>query len=187
MLNKSYLKLLAYVPTLPRLLVLHKTLQRFLWNIVNITEIQEHCSAAWHVCCTSDASVALTTSRGTRRVARVSFMAKLYRFVSIFSYLYWCIVSYTKYCDAPIYQVYRFTPSKQWKMCEMLGISLLKGYQVEALEALCLDKRNTLVCVPTGSRNSACFEVGLIGTVIDPRHCQWASSLVQHLWLARFL
>ena len=30
MLNKSYFKLLAYVPTLPRLLVLHKMLQRFL-------------------------------------------------------------------------------------------------------------------------------------------------------------
>ena len=54
-------------------------------------------------------------------------------------------------------------------MCEMLGISVLKGYQVEALEAVCLNKRDTLVCVrlPTGSRNSACFEVGLICTVID--------------------
>ena len=55
------------------------------------------------------------------------------------------------------------------KMCEMLGISVLKGYQVEALEAVCLNKCDTLalVCVPTGSRNSACFEVGLIRTVID--------------------
>ena len=52
-------------------------------------------------------------------------------------------------------------------MCEMLGISVLKGYQVEALEAVCLNKRDTLVCVPTGSRNSACFEVDLIHTVID--------------------
>ena len=103
MLNKSYFKLLAYVPTLPRLLILHKTLQRFPWNIVNITEIQERCSAAWCVCCTSDAGVALTTLRGTRQVARVSFTAKSYRFVSIFSYLYRCIVSYTKYRDAPIY------------------------------------------------------------------------------------
>ena len=49
----------------------------------------------------------------------------------------------------------------------MLGISVLKGYQVEALEAVCLNKRDTLVCVPTGSRNSACFEAGLIRTVID--------------------
>ena len=83
-LNKSYFKLLAYVPTLPRLLALHKTLQRFLWNIVNITKIQEHCSAAWCVCCTSDAGIALTPSRGTRQVARVSSTAKSYHFVSIF-------------------------------------------------------------------------------------------------------
>ena len=55
----------------------------------------------------------------------------------------------------------------QRKMCEMLGISALKGYQVEALEAVCLNNRDTLVCVPTGSRNSACFEVGLIRTLID--------------------
>ena len=52
-------------------------------------------------------------------------------------------------------------------MCEMLGISALKGYHVAALEAVSLDKRDTLVCVPTGSRNSACFEVGLIRAVID--------------------
>ena len=52
-------------------------------------------------------------------------------------------------------------------MCEMLGISVLKGYQVEALLAVWLNKRDTLLCVPTGSRNFACFEVGLIRTVID--------------------
>ena len=55
----------------------------------------------------------------------------------------------------------------QRKTREMLGISLLKGYQVEALDAGCLNKRDTLVCVPIGSRNSACFEVGLIRTVMD--------------------
>ena len=55
----------------------------------------------------------------------------------------------------------------QRKMCEMLGISALKGYQVEALEAVCLNKRNMLVCVLTGSRNSACFEICLIRTVIN--------------------
>ena len=104
MLNKSYFKLLAYVPTLHRLLVLHKTLQRFLWNVVNITEIQERCSTAWGVYCTRDAGVALTTSRGTRQVAPVSFTAQSYRFVSMFSYLYRCILSYTKYRDAPIYR-----------------------------------------------------------------------------------
>ena len=49
----------------------------------------------------------------------------------------------------------------------MLEISALKGYQVEALEAASLNKRDTLMCVLTGSRNSACFEVGLIRTVID--------------------
>ena len=30
-----------------------------------------------------------------------------------------------------------------------------------------LNKHDTLLCVPTGTRNSACFEVGLIRTVID--------------------
>ena len=49
----------------------------------------------------------------------------------------------------------------------MLGISALKGYQVEAPEAICLNECDTLVCVPTDSRNSACFEVGLIRTVMD--------------------
>ena len=43
----------------------------------------------------------------------------------------------------------------------------VKGYQVEALEAVCLNKRDTLVCVPTGSRHSACFEVGVIRTLFD--------------------
>ena len=55
----------------------------------------------------------------------------------------------------------------QRKTCEMLGISSLQGYQVEALDAGCLNKCDMLVCVPTGSRNSACFEVGLIHTVMD--------------------
>ena len=55
----------------------------------------------------------------------------------------------------------------QRKMCEMLEILSLKGYQVETLEAGCLNKRDMLVCVPTESRNSACFEVGLICTVMD--------------------
>ena len=45
----------------------------------------------------------------------------------------------------------------QRKMYEMLGISALKGYQVEALEAVCVYKRDTLVRVPTGSRNSRVF------------------------------
>ena len=55
----------------------------------------------------------------------------------------------------------------QRKVCEKLGISALKGYQEEALEAVCLNKRDTLLCVPTGTRNSACFEVGLIRALVD--------------------
>ena len=102
MLNKSYFKLLAYVPTLPRLLVLHKTLLRFLWN--NSKYYRNPRPLLSRVGCTNDAGFALTTSRGTRQVARASFTAKSYRFVSIFSYLYRCIVSYTKYRDAPIYR-----------------------------------------------------------------------------------
>ena len=42
--------------------------------------------------------------------------------------------------------------------CEMLGISALEGYQVEALEAVCLYKHDMLVCVSTGSRKSLGFE-----------------------------
>ena len=65
----------------------------------------------------------------------------------------------------------RWTPplgnNIQRKICEMLGISWFKGYQVEALEAVCLNKCGALVCVPTVSRNSACFEVGLTRPVID--------------------
>ena len=56
----------------------------------------------------------------------------------------------------------------QRKICEMLEILVLKGYHVEALYLYgSIDKRDTLLCVPTGTRNSACFEVGLIRTVID--------------------
>ena len=36
-----------------------------------------------------------------------------------------------------------------------------------SLIAVWLNKRDTLLCVPTGTRNSVCFEVGLICTVID--------------------
>ena len=75
----------------------------------------------------------------------------------------------------------------QRKMCEMLGISALKGYQVEALDAVCVNKRDMLVCVPTGSRNS-CIFWGRPNLHLDwPCHCQRASSLVQRLWLARFV
>ena len=42
----------------------------------------------------------------------------------------------------------------QRKIHEMLGISALNGYEVEALEAVCFNKCDTLVCVPTGSSKS---------------------------------
>ena len=134
-LNKSYFKLHAYVPTLPRLLVLHKTLQCYLWNIVNITEIQACCSAPWCVCCTSDVGIALTTSRGTGQVAHVSLTAKSYHFVLIFSYLYRCIVSYTKYHDPPIYQCIVSSLGgtglrPQYRLVRMSTDSLVKCCQV---------------------------------------------------------
>ena len=112
MLNKSYFKLLAYVPTLPRLLVLHKMLQHFLWNIVNITEIQERCSAAWGVCCTNDAGFALTTLRGTRQVARVlhdkvvSFCIDIFIFVSMYHIVH-------KISRCTDISMYRFTPNSK--------------------------------------------------------------------------
>ena len=53
----------------------------------------------------------------------------------------------------------------QRKICKMLRISALKSYQVEALEAVCFNKRDTLVCMPTGSRKFACFEG--MRTVVD--------------------
>ena len=73
-------------------------------------------------------------------------------------------------------------PGSQRKICEVLGISALKGYQVEALEAICLNKRDTLVCVFRlgGGRKSSCFEG--VRTVTD--HVtgkKRAASLVRHL------
>ena len=70
----------------------------------------------------------------------------------------------------------------------MLGISVLKGYQVEALEAVCLNKRDIRWCVCAGWEQ----KLGVFWSRPKPhrgrpRHCQWASSLVQRLWLARFV
>ena len=75
----------------------------------------------------------------------------------------------------------------QRKICEMLEISVLKGYQVEALylngstnairRCVCADWDQKL-CVSWSRRNPHRDR---------PRHCQWVSSLVQHLWLARFV
>ena len=75
----------------------------------------------------------------------------------------------------------------QRKICEMLEISVLKGYQVEALYlygstnaircCVCADWDQKL-CVFWSRRNPHRDR---------PRHCQWASSLVQRLWLARFI
>ena len=75
----------------------------------------------------------------------------------------------------------------QRNMCEMWGISALKGYQMEALEAVCVNKRDMLACVPTGSRNSCVFWSRSNPHLDRPRHCQRARSLVQRLWLARFV
>ena len=72
-------------------------------------------------------------------------------------------------------------------MCEMWGISALKGYQMEALEAVCVNKRDMLACVPTGSRNSCVFWSRPNPHLDRPRHCQRGKSLVQRLWLARFV
>ena len=58
----------------------------------------------------------------------------------------------------------------QRNMCEMWGISALKGYQVEALEAVCVNKRDMLLCVTVyrlGAETLACFEVDVIRTLID--------------------
>ena len=76
-------------------------------------------------------------------------------------YLFWLWLPRRRRWTAPV------DSEIQRKMCEMLGISALNGYQVQAPEAVCLNKCDTLVCVPTGSRHSACFEVGLIRSVID--------------------
>ena len=43
----------------------------------------------------------------------------------------------------------------------------VKRLPSESTISVWLNKRDTLLCVPTGTRNSACFEVGLIRTVID--------------------
>ena len=75
--------------------------------------------------------------------------------------LFWLWLPWHRRRTAPV------DSEMQRKICEMLGISGLKGYQEEALEAVFINKRDTLVCVLTGSRISACFEVGLIRTSID--------------------
>ena len=45
----------------------------------------------------------------------------------------------------------------QRKMCEMLGISALKGYQVEALKEVCLNKRDTLTSVCADWEQKLCL------------------------------
>ena len=59
----------------------------------------------------------------------------------------------------------------QRKTRKVLAISVLKGYQVDALEAVYLNKCDTLVCVPTGSRNSV-FRSRSNPHCDLPRHCQ---------------
>ena len=68
----------------------------------------------------------------------------------------------------------------QRKMCEMLGISALKGYQVEALEAVCLNKCNTLACADR--KQKLCVFQSRPNPHHDrPRHCQRASSLIHSI------
>ena len=54
--------------------------------------------------------------------------------------------------------------------------------------AVWLNKRDTLLCVPTAWDEKLYVFWSRPNPHRDrPRHCQWASSLVQRLWLARFV
>ena len=102
MLNKSYFRLLAYVPTLPRLLVLHKMLQRFLWNILyskyyrNPRALLSRVACMPHKRCRRCIDHFTWHSPGGARILHgtvISFCIDIFIFVS-----------YTKYHDAPIYR-----------------------------------------------------------------------------------
>ena len=72
------------------------------------------------------------------------------------------------------------------KMCEMLGISVLKGYQVKPYSCMTQQTRYAGVCADWDQK--LCVFWSRPNLHRDrPRHCQWASSLVQRLWLARFV
>ena len=51
------------------------------------------------------------------------------------------------------------------QMHKTWGISALKEHQKKALTSLVIEKRDTLICVPTGSGKSICYEA--ITTVAD--------------------
>ena len=61
--------------------------------------------------------------------------------------LFWSWLPRCRRWTAPVHR------EMQRKISKMLGISVLEGYQLEALEGVCLNKCDTLVCVLTGSRN----------------------------------
>ena len=72
------------------------------------------------------------------------------------------------------------------KMCEMLGISAMKGYQVKALQLYASANVTRWVCLPNGSRKSVCFEA--IRSVIDHVTArERAASIVRRLLLAWFV
>ena len=76
----------------------------------------------------------------------------------------------------------------QRKMWEMLGISSLKGYQVEALDAVYMPQQTRYAGVCVDWEQKLCvFRSRPNPHRHGQRHWQWASSLVRRLWLARFV
>ena len=113
MLNKSYFKLLAYVPTLSRLLVLHKMLQRFLWNILyskyyrNPRALLSCVACMLHKQCGRCTDHFVWHSPGGTRVLHgtvLSFCIDLFIFVSMYRIV--CKIS-----QCTDISMYRFTPS----------------------------------------------------------------------------
>ena len=106
-----------------RLLVLHKMLQHFLWNIVNITEIQECCWAMWRVCCMSNAGRCIDHfawhSLGGARVLHgkvVSFCIDIFIFVSMYHIVH-------KILQSTDILMYCFTPRKWFIRIYYFGLS----------------------------------------------------------------
>ena len=113
MLNKSYFKLLAYVPTLPRLLVLHKMLQRFLWNnskyYRNPRALLSRVGCVLHERCRLCIDHFAWHSPGGARVLHgkvVSFCIDIFIFVSMYRIVH-------KISRCTDISMYRFTPNQQ--------------------------------------------------------------------------
>ena len=104
------------------------------------------------------------------------FLAPIWLAFASHVVLFWSWLPWCRRWTAPVHR------EIQRKICEMLGISALEGYQVEALEGVCLNKCDTLACAnweqksPTFRRNPH-----------HDRPCHWErqSRLVWCLWLAR--